>query len=49
MARGILKLEPLISHRLTPDRIKEAYEGLECDKGTFTGVALDWTKQVTFG
>jgi 2-desacetyl-2-hydroxyethyl bacteriochlorophyllide A dehydrogenase len=43
LARGTLKLEPLISHRLPPGKIKEAYEGLECEKGKFTGVVLDWT------
>jgi threonine dehydrogenase-like Zn-dependent dehydrogenase len=42
MARGLLKLEPLISHRLPPEKISEAYEGLETDKGVYTGVALEW-------
>ncbi|MEK7474702.1 MAG: zinc-binding alcohol dehydrogenase [Candidatus Coatesbacteria bacterium] len=42
LARGSLKLNPLISHRLRPEKIKDAYEGLECDKATFTGVVLDW-------
>jgi threonine dehydrogenase-like Zn-dependent dehydrogenase len=43
VVRGELKLEPLISHRLPPEKIKDAYEGLETDKGAFTGVVLDWT------
>lgn len=42
MSRGLLRLEPLISHRLAPEKIKEAYEGLETDKGRYTGVVLDW-------
>jgi len=42
MARGLLKLEPLISHRLPPEKISEAYEGLETNKGVFTGIALEW-------
>lgn len=43
MGRGALRLEPLISHRLPPERIKDAYEGLETSPETYTGVALDWT------
>ncbi|MEK7766628.1 MAG: alcohol dehydrogenase, partial [bacterium] len=43
LARGRLALEPLISHRLPPARIKDAYEGLETRQDTFTGVALDWS------
>ena len=42
MSRGELKIEPLISHRLPPTRIQEAYEGLERTPETFTGVVLDW-------
>jgi len=37
-----LRLAPLISHRVPPEKIKDAYEGLETDKGNFTGVVLDW-------
>jgi len=40
--RRELKLEPLISHRLKPDQIKIAYEGLLHQPETYTGVALDW-------
>ena len=40
--RGELKLEPLISHRLRPEQIKQAYEGLLHERETYTGVVLDW-------
>lgn len=39
---GRLHLAPLISHRLPPARIKEAYDGLLKTPEIFTGVALDW-------
>ena len=42
MQRGALRLDPLISHRLPPEKIAEAYEGLETDKGEYTGVVLEW-------
>jgi 2-desacetyl-2-hydroxyethyl bacteriochlorophyllide A dehydrogenase len=44
IARGVLKVEPLISHIVSPDKIDEAYNGLLRDKETYTGVVLDWTK-----
>jgi 2-desacetyl-2-hydroxyethyl bacteriochlorophyllide A dehydrogenase len=37
-----LHLEPLISHRLPPEEIKQAYEGLLHQPETYTGVALVW-------
>lgn len=40
--RGLLKMEPLISHHLRPEQIKEAYEGLLRERETYTGVVLDW-------
>jgi 2-desacetyl-2-hydroxyethyl bacteriochlorophyllide A dehydrogenase len=40
--RGRLKLPQLISHRLPPERIKIAYEGLLNDRQHFWGVVLDW-------
>ena len=43
MARGELHVEPLISHRLTPDQIKQAYDGLLNEPNVYTGVVLDWT------
>lgn len=39
---GKLKLEPLISHRLPPEEIKQAYEGLLRKPEEYTGVALVW-------
>ncbi|MCH8292159.1 zinc-binding alcohol dehydrogenase [Candidatus Poribacteria bacterium] len=42
IARGELKIEPLISHRLKPEQIKEAYDGLLNEPQTYTGVLLDW-------
>ncbi len=40
--RGMLALEPQISHRLKPDQIKEAYDGLLHHPEIYTGVILDW-------
>ena len=42
MQRGLLQIEPLVSHRLPPTAIKEAYEGLLHQPETYTGVALVW-------
>ena len=42
LQRGALQLEPLISHRMAPEQIKEAYEGLLRRPESYTGVALDW-------
>ncbi len=39
---GKLHIEPLISHRLPPEEIKQAYEGLLRQPETYTGVALVW-------
>ena len=43
MARGQLHVEPLISHRLNPEQIKQAYDGLLNEPNVYTGVVLDWT------
>lgn len=43
LAADRLHLAPLVSHRLPPEKIAEAYEGLETQPATYTGVALDWT------
>ena len=42
MGRGALHVEPLISHRLKPEQIKQAYEGLLNEPNVYTGVVLDW-------
>lgn len=39
---GRLQVEPLISHRLPPEEIKVAYEGLLRRTEEYTGVALIW-------
>ena len=39
---GKLQVEPLISHRLPPEEIKQAYEGLLRQPESYTGVALVW-------
>jgi threonine dehydrogenase-like Zn-dependent dehydrogenase len=39
---GRLVIEPLISHRLPPEKIREAYEGLLAAPDQFTGVVLEW-------
>ena len=43
MARGQLHVEPLISHRLKPEQIKQAYDGLLNEPNVYTGVVLNWT------
>ncbi len=43
MARGQLHVEPLISHCLKPEQIKQAYDGLLNEPNVYTGVVLDWT------
>ncbi len=40
---GKLNLAALVSHRLPPEQIAEAYTGLEEKPAEFTGVALNWT------
>ena len=42
MARGQLHVEPLISHRLKPEQIKQAYDGLLNEPNVYTGVVLGW-------
>ena len=39
---GELKIDPLISHRLKPEQIKAAYDGLLNEPNTYTGVVLEW-------
>jgi threonine dehydrogenase-like Zn-dependent dehydrogenase len=42
LAAGTLNLGALVSHRLAPEKISEAYEGLETQPAVYTGVALNW-------
>ena len=44
LARGKMQLEPLVSHRMAPVDIKEAYDGLEHEPNIYTGVLLDWSR-----
>ncbi len=39
---GQMRIAPLISHRLPPAQIKQAYEGLRRDSANYVGVAIDW-------
>jgi len=41
IARGELHVAPLISHRLKPERIKKAYDGLLNEPNVYTGVVVD--------
>ena len=41
---GQLQVAPLITHRLSPAKIKQAYEGLLRESETYVGVALDWSQ-----
>ena len=43
--RGLLKLEPQISHRMKPAQIKQAYDGLLNQPEKFTGVIIDWRQK----
>ncbi len=40
--RGKMQIEPLISHRLHPEQIKQAYDGLLNQPEEYTGVAFVW-------
>lgn len=42
MTRGLLQVEPLVSHRLKPEQIKMAYDGLLNEPDIYTGVILEW-------
>jgi len=39
---GELDVKSLISHRLKPEQIKQAYDGLLNEPETYTGVLLEW-------
>ena len=40
---GQMQIEPLITHRLLPTQIKQAYEGLLRESAAYVGVVLDWS------
>ncbi len=41
--RGLLRVEPLISHHLAPTRCAEAYAGLRARDDAWLGVVFDWS------
>ena len=41
---GRMAIDPLISHRLPPAKIVDAYEGLLASPEVFTGVVIEWSK-----
>lgn len=41
---GQMQVAPLVTHRLSPKQIKQAYDGLLRESETYVGVALDWSK-----
>jgi 2-desacetyl-2-hydroxyethyl bacteriochlorophyllide A dehydrogenase len=43
LADGRLNVEPLITHRLPPSAIQQAYDGLLNHRDEYLGVILDWT------
>lgn len=43
LADGRLRVEPLITHRLAPERIQQAYDGLRDRKDEYLGVILQWS------
>jgi 2-desacetyl-2-hydroxyethyl bacteriochlorophyllide A dehydrogenase len=42
LERGLLHIAPLVSHRMKPEQIKQAYDGLLNEPGTYTGVVFVW-------
>ena len=42
LKNGELDVKSLISHRLKPEQIKQAYDGLLNEPQTYTGVLLEW-------
>ncbi|MFM2092333.1 MAG: hypothetical protein RLZZ127_2822 [Planctomycetota bacterium] len=44
IAAGRIRVAPLVSHRLHPDRLAEAYDGCATAKDAWFGVVLDWTR-----
>ena len=40
--RGIVHVEPLITHRLKPDEVQDGYQGLLHHRDQYLGVLIDW-------
>lgn len=45
LSEGALKVLPLCSHVIAPDRLNDAYQGLLHDKNAYLGVVLDWENE----
>jgi 2-desacetyl-2-hydroxyethyl bacteriochlorophyllide A dehydrogenase len=45
LKEGKLKVEPLITHRITPGQTPGAYDGLLNRPNDYLGVVIDWTKR----
>ena len=45
LSEGALKVLPLCSHVIAPDRLDQAYQGLLHEKNTYLGVVLDWENE----
>lgn len=43
IAEGRLRIGPLLTHKLPPDRCAEAYRGLRENPDEYIGIAFDWT------
>jgi len=42
IARGLLLVEPLVTHRIRPEDVPAAYAGLATSPGKYLGVVVDW-------
>lgn len=42
---GNIHIEPMITHRIPPDAIQDAYQGLLYSRHEYLGVVIDWTQQ----
>ena len=43
LAEGRLNVQPLITHRITPDGVVDAYAGLRNTPSDYLGVVIDWS------
>lgn len=43
LSDGRLNVQPIITHRITPDEIPNAYRGLQDAPNDYLGVVIDWT------
>jgi threonine dehydrogenase-like Zn-dependent dehydrogenase len=45
ISSGYVKVKPLITHRIKPEMIQSAYQGLLNLRNEYLGVIIDWTKE----